>query len=131
MREVVRTVRQALALLDVRLRRRWLLQAPWAMVSAALEMLATGGMLGPAPGQRFIYMLEGKLDLLNLSRLDGTAGGPSPRLGGQHKHAALSTALLQAEQALLEGVEEVESVRVDFGPERIAFSWRGRRSRAG
>ena len=31
MREVVRTVRQALALLDVRLRRRWLLQAPWAM----------------------------------------------------------------------------------------------------
>jgi hypothetical protein len=26
---------------------------------------------------------EGKLDLLNLSRLDGTAGGPSPRLGGQ------------------------------------------------
>lgn len=45
MGEVVRTVRQALALLDVRLRRRWLLLAPWAMVSAALEMLATAAML--------------------------------------------------------------------------------------
>ncbi len=45
MREIVETVRQALALLDARLRRRWLLLIPWALFSAVLEMIATGGIL--------------------------------------------------------------------------------------
>src|ERR1035441_2515500 len=45
MREIVGTVRQAFDLLNGRLRRRWLLQVPWALLSAALEMLATAGML--------------------------------------------------------------------------------------
>src|SRR5258708_6401678 len=45
MREIVDTVRQGLALVDVRLRRRWLLLIPWALFSAVLEMIATGGML--------------------------------------------------------------------------------------
>jgi ABC-type multidrug transport system fused ATPase/permease subunit len=45
MREIIDTVRQALALLNGRLRRRWLLHIPWALFSAALEMLATAGML--------------------------------------------------------------------------------------
>ena len=45
MREIVGTVRQAFDLLNGRLRRRWLLHVPWALLSAALEMLATAGML--------------------------------------------------------------------------------------
>jgi ABC-type multidrug transport system fused ATPase/permease subunit len=45
MREIIGTVRQALELLNRRLRRRWLLHVPWALFSAALEMLATAGML--------------------------------------------------------------------------------------
>lgn len=45
MRELVKTVRESLGLLNVRLRRRWWLQAPWSVVSAALEMIATAGML--------------------------------------------------------------------------------------
>jgi len=45
MREIIGTVRQALDLLNSRLRRRWLLHVPWALFSAALEMIATAGML--------------------------------------------------------------------------------------
>ena len=45
MREIIGTVRQAFDLLNGRLRRRWLLHVPWALFSAALEMLATAGML--------------------------------------------------------------------------------------
>ena len=45
MREMIGTVRQAFELLNGRLRRRWLLHVPWALFSAALEMLATAGML--------------------------------------------------------------------------------------
>src|SRR5215467_10719670 len=45
MRELVNTVRQALALLNAPFRRRWILQVPWALLSAALEMIATAGML--------------------------------------------------------------------------------------
>ncbi|MGD0437546.1 MAG: ABC transporter ATP-binding protein [Bryobacteraceae bacterium] len=45
MRELVKTVRQALAMLNGRLRRRWWMRVPWALVSAFLEMLATAGML--------------------------------------------------------------------------------------
>ena len=45
MREIIETVRQAFDLLNGRLRRRWLLHVPWALLSAALEMLATAGML--------------------------------------------------------------------------------------
>ncbi len=45
MREIVSTVRRALDLLNGRLRRRWLLHVPWALFSAALEMIATAGML--------------------------------------------------------------------------------------
>ena len=45
MRELIKTLRQALALLDTRLRRRWLLHAPVALFSAAMEMIATAGML--------------------------------------------------------------------------------------
>jgi ABC-type multidrug transport system fused ATPase/permease subunit len=45
MREIIKTVRQALDLLNRRLRRRWLLHVPWALFSAAIEMLATAGML--------------------------------------------------------------------------------------
>ena len=45
MREIVSTVRQAFSLLNGELRRRWWLQAPWALFSAVLEMIATGGML--------------------------------------------------------------------------------------
>ncbi len=45
MREIVETVRQALALLNGGLRRRWWWHVPWALFSAVLEMLATGGML--------------------------------------------------------------------------------------
>src|SRR5580704_5251809 len=45
MREIIGTVRQALDLLNSRLRRRWLLHVPWALFSAALEMVATTGML--------------------------------------------------------------------------------------
>jgi ATP-binding cassette subfamily C protein len=45
MRELVNTLRQAMALLNGRLRRRWLLLAPWALLSAVLEMIATAGML--------------------------------------------------------------------------------------
>jgi ABC-type multidrug transport system fused ATPase/permease subunit len=45
MREIVRTVRRSLDLLNGRLRRRWLLHVPWALFSAVLEMLATAGIL--------------------------------------------------------------------------------------
>ena len=45
MREIGNTVRQALALLNPRLRRRWLLHVPWSVVSALLEMMATAAML--------------------------------------------------------------------------------------
>lgn len=45
MREIGSTVRQALALLNGRLRRRWLLHVPWSLFSAVLEMIATAGML--------------------------------------------------------------------------------------
>ena len=45
MREIVETLRQSLAMLNVQLRRRWLLLVPWALFSAVLEMIATGGML--------------------------------------------------------------------------------------
>ncbi|MGA2580614.1 MAG: hypothetical protein ABSH24_31865 [Bryobacteraceae bacterium] len=41
MREIGNTVRQALAPLNPRLRRRWLLHVPWSVVSALLEMMAT------------------------------------------------------------------------------------------
>ncbi|MBZ5609582.1 MAG: ABC transporter ATP-binding protein/permease [Acidobacteriia bacterium] len=45
MREIVTTVRQAMSLLSRDLRRRWWLQAPWALFSALLEMIATAAML--------------------------------------------------------------------------------------
>jgi ATP-binding cassette, subfamily B, bacterial PglK len=45
MREIISTVRRAFDLLNGRLRRRWLLHVPWALFSAALEMIATAGML--------------------------------------------------------------------------------------
>jgi ATP-binding cassette subfamily C protein len=45
MREIVETLRQAWLLLNARLRRRWLIHVPWALISAVLEMIATAGML--------------------------------------------------------------------------------------
>jgi ABC-type multidrug transport system fused ATPase/permease subunit len=45
MREIVEPVRQALTLLNSRLRWRWLRHVPWALFSALLEMIATAGML--------------------------------------------------------------------------------------
>jgi len=45
MRGILTTVQQSLALLNAGLHRRWWLQAPWALLSAGLEMVATTAML--------------------------------------------------------------------------------------
>lgn len=45
MREIGTTVRQALELLNLRLRKRWRLHVPWSLVPAVLEVMVTAAMV--------------------------------------------------------------------------------------
>jgi hypothetical protein len=75
MREIGNTVRQALAPLNPRLRRRWLLHVPWSVVSALLEMMATAAMLvlirlisDPAGADRYVLLYRSICASPRLSR---------------------------------------------------------------
>jgi (S)-ureidoglycine aminohydrolase len=65
---------------------------------------ATGGMLGPAPGQRFIYMLEGKLDLLAAGKKHVLAPGSFAYLPQGAKHTVRARS--DARAAIIEKIYE-------------------------
>ena len=82
---------------------------------------ATGGMLGPAPGQRFIYVLEGKLDLLAVGKKYVLAAGSYAYLPQGTKHTV--RARVDSAAAIIEKLyepgsdEDQEEPRVVVGKE--------------
>ena len=75
---------------------------------------ATGGMLGPAPGQRFIYVLEGKLDLIAAGKKYVLAPGGFAYLPQGTKHTV--RARTDAAAAIIEKLYEPESDEVQDRP---------------
>jgi (S)-ureidoglycine aminohydrolase len=65
---------------------------------------ATGGMLGPAPAQRFIYVLEGKLDLIAAGKKHVLAAGSFAYIPQGVKHTV--RARTDARAAIIEKIYE-------------------------
>ena len=75
---------------------------------------ATGGMLGPAPAQRFIYVLEGKLDLIAAGKKYVLAPGGFAYLPHGTKHTLRARS--DAAAAIIEKLYELAPDETDERP---------------
>ncbi len=82
---------------------------------------ATGGVLGPAPGQRFIYVLEGKLDVIAAGKKYVLAPGGFTYLpqGAQHSVRARTDARVAIIEKIYEPLldEDENKPRIVVGKE--------------